>query len=221
MSPQEPLIIAHRANSGRIVSWYKRLGVKWVEVDAYWDKENREILVGHPPSPIQRASIPGRLFSAIDYLFFYRNPFYGKHSLREWAERLGFVEGILLDLKNTPPLETLAIALETLLGSHSVIITSSNHDYLLSLRQEYPWVNIAPSISIKSSILLELLSARKTTHISILYTLLDRNTVLSLHERGVKIIAWTVNSPRIAAHLASIGVDYIVTDRPDKVKPKQ
>jgi glycerophosphoryl diester phosphodiesterase len=39
--------------------------------------------------------------------------------------------------------------------------------------------------------------------------------VTALHEKGVKIIPWTVNEEKDAARLLKIGVDGIITDYPD------
>jgi len=46
------------------------------------------------------------------------------------------------------------------------------------------------------------------------YQLVDNNMITTLHEKGVKIIPWTVNEEKDAARLLKIGVDGIITDYP-------
>ncbi|HET8860500.1 glycerophosphodiester phosphodiesterase family protein [Marivirga sp.] len=45
--------------------------------------------------------------------------------------------------------------------------------------------------------------------------LVDKKMVTALHEKGVKIIPWTVNEEKDASRLLKIGVDGIITDYPD------
>ena len=47
------------------------------------------------------------------------------------------------------------------------------------------------------------------------HQLVDKKMVSELHEKGVKIIPWTVNEEKDAARLLKIGVDGIITDYPD------
>lgn len=50
--------------------------------------------------------------------------------------------------------------------------------------------------------------------VTVRHTLLDAATVGRLHDRGVQVMAWTVNRARRALWLRSIGVDGVTTDRP-------
>jgi len=45
--------------------------------------------------------------------------------------------------------------------------------------------------------------------------IVDRKLVDAAHGRGLQVHAWTVNDPAMIRHLVSLGVDGIVTDRPD------
>lgn len=47
------------------------------------------------------------------------------------------------------------------------------------------------------------------------HQLVDKNMVTSLHEKGVKVIPWTVNEEKDATRLLKIGVDGIITDYPE------
>ncbi len=48
---------------------------------------------------------------------------------------------------------------------------------------------------------------------------LDARFVRAAHARGLHVHAWTIDSPRVAAHLVELGVDGIMTDRPDLIRP--
>jgi len=47
------------------------------------------------------------------------------------------------------------------------------------------------------------------------HQLVDKNMVDALHEKGVKIIPWTINKEKDASRLLKIGVDGIITDYPE------
>ncbi|MFW6027819.1 MAG: glycerophosphodiester phosphodiesterase [bacterium] len=45
---------------------------------------------------------------------------------------------------------------------------------------------------------------------------LEAHSVIEAHEAGIKVAAWTVNEPRHLMRMQAFGVDYIVTDYPDR-----
>jgi glycerophosphoryl diester phosphodiesterase len=46
----------------------------------------------------------------------------------------------------------------------------------------------------------------------------DEELVEELHSAGYKVAVWTVNDPAKARELAELGVDYLITDHPEKVR---
>lgn len=53
--------------------------------------------------------------------------------------------------------------------------------------------------------------------LNINYRLLDRKKVRMFHEKGIKICAWTVDSPKKISYLKSLGIDGIITNYPDRL----
>ncbi|MFW5966671.1 MAG: glycerophosphodiester phosphodiesterase family protein [Persicimonas sp.] len=49
------------------------------------------------------------------------------------------------------------------------------------------------------------------------HTLADRGAIDEAHIAGIEVIPWTVNDPRRMAELAYLGVDGLITDRPDLI----
>ncbi len=50
------------------------------------------------------------------------------------------------------------------------------------------------------------------------YTLLDEKLVKQCHDRGMKVIPWTVNDKKQINKLKKMGVDGIITDYPDLLR---
>lgn len=55
--------------------------------------------------------------------------------------------------------------------------------------------------------------------ISLYYTELSKENVEEAHQLGMKVVPWTVNSPRDMNMLIDMGVDGIITDRPWVLRP--
>ena len=51
-----------------------------------------------------------------------------------------------------------------------------------------------------------------------LYEDIDRKAVAEAHELGLKVVVWTVNNPKDMARLIDLGVDGIISDRPDVLR---
>lgn len=52
--------------------------------------------------------------------------------------------------------------------------------------------------------------------VSLNYLFVNRNIVSTAHKNGKKVFVWTVNKPTDMQQLLTMGVDNIITDRPDK-----
>ena len=56
----------------------------------------------------------------------------------------------------------------------------------------------------------------KPDYLNPFYSMVDSKLVRMLHERGVRIIPWTVNAPEAMLALAEMGVEGIITDYPER-----
>ncbi len=51
------------------------------------------------------------------------------------------------------------------------------------------------------------------------YAEIDRNLIDKAHALKLKVIVWTVNAPDVMASMIGLGVDGIITDYPDRLRP--
>ena len=51
-----------------------------------------------------------------------------------------------------------------------------------------------------------------------LYEDVDRDSITEAHQLGLKVVVWTVNNPEDMARLIDVGVDGIISDRPDVLR---
>ena len=50
------------------------------------------------------------------------------------------------------------------------------------------------------------------------YQLIGRESIAELHQQGIKVIPWTVNTPADMRRMLDLGVDGLITDYPDRAK---
>ena len=206
------LVIGHRANSWRIAELYKRLGIDAVEVDISNGPSGRPIVL-HGPSEVRRPSPLGRLFAAIDYKFFYRDPVVNPRELGEWLSRLSWAKTIMLDVKTGISLSMLARAVEE--SGYKGRLIVSGHDHALVAEAAHAIGGLAyPSFATKIIGLEDYVARHEFDGISVKYTMLDESLVARLHENDIRIVAWTVNDRETAVRLACMGVDGVISDAP-------
>lgn len=211
-----PIIIGHRANSGRIILYYKLSKVEYVEADI--TASPRGPIVLHGPSDIERASKIGKVFAAIDYLLFYRDPIINPTTLDSWLKKVSWTRGVLLDVKPNIDPNDLISAIEKSGFTGHILFASKDHEYLFKLKQRFSKAVILATIEEKLIKLSQYIKEVNADGISAKYTILDNKIIKELKNINKLVFAWTVNSPDKALELIKKGVDGIITDRPDVIK---
>lgn len=214
---KEIAVIGHRANSSRILRFYRAVKTGVIEIDVR--RINQEIKVIHGPNDIKRATPIGEAFSRIDYFFFYRDPLLPPMALKEYLQRLDGFRGVMIDIVGEIDAEELLNQIPYI--KHiSYYFSSTNHRILKELKKLRN--NIFTSATLQEKLIDPATEVRlcKADAATVKHTALDRGLLEDLHKDGIKVIVWTVNDQDEAAHLAEMGVDAIITDRPDKIRKK-
>lgn len=110
-------------------------------------------------------------------------------------------------------LAILADVADRALGSR-VIVQSFDHRSLWAVHAENPDLTLA-ALSSRDPIDLEDVAARGASIWSPNRQVLDRDSLERAHDAGLEVIPWTVNDPAEMADLIALGVDGLITDRPD------
>ncbi len=219
MERAEPIIIGHRANSGRIVQLYKLAKVRYVEIDIR--QLGEDILVGHGRPVINRATIIGSIWAWLDYKLFFRDPFLKVRTLDEWFDVLKKkldVKGIILDLKNKIDPEKLASVLNKLEFEGTIYVSVEDHRQIQYLKENLPSTKVLASYSIMPRDIVECTLMSKADGVALRKDYVSADVVRRLHESGLLVFAWTINRSNDAVKAYRAGVDGIITDRPDIVR---
>lgn len=142
-------------------------------------------------------------------------------------ERFGLAEllkkaegrsGIFLDLKSggRQAAELVRRAVDESEYHQRLVASSQLWSVLRALNDVCPEVDLYYSITARSQLDLFLSVLHRDTRprgVSIQHKLLDERTVAQIHDRGMLVVAWTVDDPERAAELTAMGVDGITTHR--------
>ena len=210
------LIVGHRANTWRIIEWYLRIRPDIIEVDARY--MNDRFYAIHGPSPVRRASIPGKIMAWIDYHFFYRDPILKPIPLENILKRINGVVDVMIDIKQRGIASKLGEFLEKTGYTGKVYITSELHPELKIVKKYIPDAITIASINILPVNIVDLVIAANADMASLHLSLVDREIIDKLHSHGITVLVWTINDKTQAYKYIEMGVDGIVTDRPDLIK---
>lgn len=97
--------------------------------------------------------------------------------------------------------------------SNRVTIQSFDHRSLWAVRQITPQIRLAALISEPTSV--DELASLGISILSPRSTLVTPSLLAQAHARGLKVIPWTVNDQEEMQRLITMGVDGLITDRPD------
>ena len=213
-----PRLYGHRAHLRRVALAYKKAGLDSVEVDVRVSGGRLVALHGRPPT--ERPSRAERVLELIDYVLFYGDPVLKPRSLGEWLEELwsiGFSR-VLLDVKSyIDPDRLLDVVERSWPGT--LEFTGENHRLLAEVAVRCGRARVYPTLTIIPADPKALLKPVKAVGASLRVDLaLQPGIVESLKKAGFEVMVWTVNDRSIYLKLKEMGVDAVVTDRPEALR---
>ena len=138
-------------------------------------------------------------------------------SLEEYIRTCKKYEKVaVLELKNRMPKEAVLEIAEIIasLGymEHTIFI-SFKLDNLIDLREKYPCQPAQYLLSkIEDAAATLAILKQYNLDLDVKYTAATQEIVALMHENGIKVNVWTVDSLEEAEHLAELGVDFITTN---------
>jgi glycerophosphoryl diester phosphodiesterase len=147
-----------------------------------------------------------------------------RYGLRELLEETaGRGAGIFLDLKNGGSGAAKLLRRMLSLNPHPERIVASSQQWatLRAIRESVPGVDAFYSIDVRAKLDLFMSVADRDTRprgISCRHSLLSERVVRTLHDRGILVVAWTVDDMERAHELVSWGVDGLTTHKVDEMR---
>jgi len=238
MGQERPLNIGHRGASGlapaNTLAAFRAaldLGIDGVELDAQRCRTG-EVIVMHDLTVDQTTNGTGPVKSlslaelkALDAGSWFDARFAGERvpTLAEVLDLIGDRLLVNVELKSFSPrtdgLEAEAIRLIRERGlERTVLISSFNPFALWRTRRLAPDLKLGLLYAHDLPVYLRKMWLAFLSHPEALhpdYTLVDEALVTRAHARGQQVNTWTVNEPAEMRRLIALGVDGIITDRPD------
>jgi len=136
-------------------------------------------------------------------------------TLDEVAELIKGKVGLIVEVKVGGIEEDVIKSLERYGIEEDVIITSFNHVIVKRVKDLKPGIKAGVIVSCRPINPSRLaIDADADTFLS-RYDQVDGELVKDLHDAGLRVFAWTVDEPRLFKELVELGVDGIVTNKPD------
>lgn len=101
------------------------------------------------------------------------------------------------------------------------LISSFDHHELKRCHDIIPEIPFGPIIAAKPLDYALFAQSMKADSIMPFYEFLNGEFVQDAHQRGLKVIAWTVNRPEDIKKMLNIGVDGIISNYPDRLREKK
>jgi len=103
-------------------------------------------------------------------------------------------------------------------GKNLFMISSFDHHELMRCHNMIPEVPFGPLIAAKLLDYALFAQAMQADAIMPFYEFLDGEFVQDAHQRGLKVITWTVNRPDDIKKMLNFGVDGIISNYPDRLR---
>ena len=128
------------------------------------------------------------------------------------------------DKRREPLIDSVFEIIRHLRLERSVTLLSFDHEAIHIARSRSPHIRTAATFPVSSRALvttkslIESVENAGADEAALHYGLATRRAVLSLHERGIAVSAWTANRPVVMRRLILSGVDAIMTNFPNRLK---
>jgi hypothetical protein len=207
-----PLLIAHRAgNDLRLLREAEALAVDAVEADVHLHRGRLELRHARTLGPLPLYWESRRL----------RRSHAGGLTLEALLAEAAPQTRLLLDLKGVDP--GLPGELRRALAASGIAparVAVCGRAWPRMVLAELPGLRVLPSVGDARELaaLDQLLRERQVDGASVRSNLLAGGVAARLRERLPLLLAWPVNDARAARELAGLGVDGLITDRPELVR---
>ena len=240
VSDRRPLRIGHRGASGycpeNTMASFKKaaeLGADLIELDIRLTRDGR-LAVHHDPDIKRTTNGKGLIkdFSSSELRQFDAGSWFSK---RYAEERIPFIEeafsmlpetGLLIEIKPSSPFGEIEVQLACLLQELPSIppnlfvqsFDASSVRLFHELMPEVPAGVLLKPLSKRLSERTVQEYAEYAAFLNIKRTMAHSRNIRLIHNHGLKVFTWTVNSRKQMETLKSLGVDGITTDFPDYIK---
>ncbi|MBR9727675.1 glycerophosphodiester phosphodiesterase [Shewanella intestini] len=103
-------------------------------------------------------------------------------------------------------------------SAEQLLISSFNHHYLMSVRQQFPQAYVAPLVDGVPITLAQVATQLQAYSINLSINFVNQAIIKDAHQRGVKVFVYTVDEADDIKALQHINVDGIFSNYPDKAQ---
>ena len=102
---------------------------------------------------------------------------------------------------------------------YDVLVSSFDHDELRAFHRARSEVAVAPLFSRWRDNVWQVAEELGAWSVNLSLRIATAQRIAEAHERGYRVLVYTVNELEVARQLAATGVDGVFTDRPDRITP--
>ncbi len=146
------------------------------------------------------------------------SPFYNGARIMTLDEALEFIDGrcfVNIELKSNGAEEKVAALIESHSMKNKCVVTSFSYSHLENIKEIDSDVRTGLIVSRLTG---KLSDYKAADAFSVKSVFITADTVSEAHKCGKDIYAWTVNNGQEVQRLIKIGVDHIITDKPELVR---
>ena len=188
-------------------------GAQAIELDVHSTRDG-EIVVHHDATLGQQAgALAGRAINELDWSELCGvelAPHVGIPTLADAFHAVGRNTTVYIEIKGTGMEPVLAGLLSA--SEHRCAVHSFDHSAVARMRRLVPDVDRGILLEHSTSAVEHDMQDTGARDVWPKWTLIDQRLVDRVHAAGGRVIAWTVNSRRVARTLRALGVDAICTD---------